>query len=199
MSLAVLVLAGGRSRRMGTDKALLKLDGEPLLARTVRLAQGLSPTVAIACPDPDRYRDCLPQDVRWLPEAQPEGPRGPLAALAMALPRLEGAWVLLLACDLPHLDREPLRQWAAQLPGLSSGVSAAVPRTERGWEPLCGFYRTTAQASLEDWLAQGRRDFQGWLDTQPVRALPVTDPELLFNCNTLAEWQAIAAPSEDRH
>ncbi len=195
----MLVLAGGRSRRMGTDKALLPLDGEPLLARTVRVAREISPTVAIACLDPDRYRNCLPPNVRWLPEAQPEGPQGPLAALTRALPQLESEWLLLLACDLPCLSPEPLQRWADQLSGLPPEVAAAVPKTERGWEPLCGFYRTTAVADLRSWLSQGRRDFQGWLDSRLVLALPVTDPGLLLNCNTPGEWQAIAAASEDRH
>ncbi len=197
MSLAVLVLAGGRSRRMGRDKALLRLGGETLLARTVRVARGLSSTVAIACPDPDRYRRHLPEGVLWLPEAQPEGPQGPLAALTLALPQLAAEWVLLLACDLPQLRLEPLQQWAWLLSSLPQEVSAAVPHTARGWEPLCGFYRAEAVADLQAWLQAGRRDFQGWLADRPVLALPVGDAGMLTNCNTPGDWAAIATPSGD--
>ncbi|MDA0867210.1 MAG: NTP transferase domain-containing protein, partial [Cyanobacteria bacterium] len=119
----------------------------------------------------------------------PEGtPPGPLVAFAQALSQIHTDWVLLLACDLPHLTGPTLQQWASQLPQLDASVIAYLPPGPKGWEPLCGFYRRTCQASLEAAVSQGHRSFQTWLATVPVQAIPDVPPNQLLNCNTPAQW-----------
>lgn len=178
---------------MGQDKALLELDGETFLARTARMAATCCDQVAIACPEIERYRFLLPSSVQWIPEAQPDPahPPGPLAALAAALPQLSGDWILLLACDLPHLDPEQLLLWRNRLTNLDATVMAAVPKTFQGWEPLAAFYRPSCLASLQAWLADHRYDFQDWLDHLGASVLPlsVESEAMLFNCNTPSDWE----------
>lgn len=195
MKLAALILAGGQSQRMGRDKALLKQDGTPLLQRTWEVAQTLTPTVWIMTPHRDRYAELLPATVQWLNEPPPPPgapPAGPLLAFTQALPHLDADWVLLLACDLPKLRVEVLAQWQADLPQLPTAVIAYVPQTDRGWEPLCGFYRRACLPSLQAYAATGGRSFQGWLNQQqwvvPIPDVPVA---MLANCNTPQDWEQL--------
>ena len=71
MKLAALILAGGRSQRMGRDKALLEIGGVPLLRRTWEVARSLTPEVKIVTPRRDRYQPYLPIDAQWIEESPP--------------------------------------------------------------------------------------------------------------------------------
>lgn len=193
-SLSAVVLAGGRSRRMGTDKALLKLGSETLLARTCRIAMAVCSRVTVVTPWPDRYRDQLPANVTLLPEATPAEPAGPLMGFLQALPQQQTAWTLLLACDLPRLQAATLEGWAQDLAHLPETVLAYVPRSGDRWEPLCGFYRRQCLSSLETFVALGDRAFQRWLATIPVQPVPTASDELFFNCNTPADWATLQRP-----
>ena len=182
--LNILILAGGKSSRMGKDKALIPWDGVPLLQRVYRTANELNAPVWVMTPWFDRYGDILPPDCQWLPESQPVG--GPLVALSEAFPQLSGEWILLLGCDLPLLNAAILRQWIDRLNTLPASVLAMVPQQDEGWEPLCGFYRRTVHSELAQFLAGGGRSFQNWLPNISVHPLFLGDAEaeMLRNCNT---------------
>ncbi|MEM9905422.1 MAG: NTP transferase domain-containing protein, partial [Cyanobacteria bacterium P01_D01_bin.44] len=107
---------------------------------------------------------------------------------------IKADWVLLLACDLPGLEVAVLRQWQAQLATLPAAAIAALPRSHKGWEPLCGFYRRTVLANLEGAIEQGTRSFQRWLATASMTPsiTPLTAPSsMLVNCNTPEQWQQV--------
>ncbi|MBE9041231.1 molybdenum cofactor guanylyltransferase [Oscillatoriales cyanobacterium LEGE 11467] len=182
-SLNVLILAGGKSSRMGQDKALVPWDGVPLLQRVYRTATELNARVWVMTPWPDRYGEILPPNCQWLTESQPGG--GPLVALSVAFSQLSGEWILLLGCDLPLLRADILRGWIDRLDTLPASVRAMVPQQDEGWEPLCGFYRKDVQPELEQFLATGGRSFQNWLPQISVHPLSVSDAEakMLRNCN----------------
>jgi len=192
MTLAALILAGGRSQRMGQDKALLPIDGVPLLRRTWEVAHTLTADVGIVTPHRDRYQPHLPAAARWIEESPAPAnspPAGPLVAFAQALPQLKADWVLLLACDLPNLHPDPLQRWCQSLPQLPPAAIAYVPQTPQGWEPLCGFYHRTCLPTLQAYLTTGQRSFQAWLDQSEVVSIPNVPVDLLANCNTPADWR----------
>lgn len=189
MELAALILAGGRSQRMGQDKALLEIDGTTLLRRTWEVAHQLTSKVGVVTPRRDRYRSLLPSETLWIDELVPDGP---LMAFYQALStdQIQTAdWLLLLACDLPNLRTEPLQQWASTLSELPAEAIAYVPQREHNWEPLCGFYRSTCLSALSDYLKTGQRSFQAWLDQSQVVVVPHVPVGMLANCNTPADWQ----------
>ncbi len=184
-----VILAGGKSQRMGRDKANLVRAGETLLARTVRLARVIGP-VAVVTPWPERYQAAVPSPCAWVRETV--GGRGPLAGLRLGL--AWGAafdWVLVLACDLPYLSAAALQAWQSQVAFVPDEMAAALPRGSKGWEPLCGFYRPNRVASLQAYWLAGGRSLQGWLQQQPVAELIAGDRSVLFNCNTPADWQRV--------
>lgn len=182
-SLSAIVLAGGRSSRMGRDKALIEIDGVPLLKRTCDAARHCTNSIYIVTSWRDRYQSIV-SDVQWIEESSP---RSPLIAFSEALEQVSTDWVLLLACDLPRLEGETLKQWTAQL----SEVPIVVARSQEGWEPLCGFYRRDRQLSLQNYIASGERSFQNWLDSEAVQELEVVDRQILSNCNTPEDLSTI--------
>ncbi|OLP18060.1 molybdenum cofactor guanylyltransferase [Leptolyngbya sp. 'hensonii'] len=184
MALAAIVLAGGRSSRMGRDKALIAVAGMTLLERVCRVAAQCSSQVVVVTPWPDRYR-ALPglQSCQFVQEQSPEA-QGPLVGFAQGLAQVRADWVLLLACDLPRLEGSLLQQWGQQLERVPPAAIALLPRHPKGWEPLCGFYRHRCLPDLQEFIEEGGRSFQDWLATQVIQELSLTCPQMLFNCNT---------------
>ncbi|HIK44106.1 MAG TPA: molybdenum cofactor guanylyltransferase [Leptolyngbyaceae cyanobacterium M65_K2018_010] len=191
-TVTALVLAGGYSSRMGTDKALLQWQGKPLLQRVCEVAVQCSDRVAILTPWPERYQSALGESngYDWLAETQPGA--GPLVALAQGLEQVSTAWILLLACDMPRLRPDILHLWRQKLDSLPATTLALVPRQSEGWDPLCGFYRRSAQAALAAFIQAGGRSFQHWLAQTAAQAIDLapTDPatSMLWNCNTPEDW-----------
>ena len=105
------ILAGGQSRRMGSDKAALLIQGEPILKRTARLVASITADVAIIGP-PERA--ALAPGVRILPDRWPQ--QGPLGGIATALQALPGEAVLVVGCDMPFLNAALLRYLIALAP-----------------------------------------------------------------------------------
>lgn len=193
--LTAIVLAGGKSIRMGADKALLMIDGEPLIKRVCAIAADCAQTVVVITPWVDRYQALVPDGCQFIAEQTvvewdaPHRTQGPLIGFAQALKHTTTEWVLLLACDLPRLRADLLQRAASHLHRLPPDAIAYLPRDVEVWQPLCGFYRRTALPSLEAYIKQGGRSFQGWLANQPVVEWPLSDRTLLFNCNTPADLQ----------
>ncbi len=187
-ALTTIVLAGGQSTRMGQDKALLAINGESLLQRTTDLALAVSRAVLVVTAWPDRYQNIVVSDCRWVIDRRNEGP---LVAFAQGLTVVETDWVLLLSCDLPNLDAGTIAGWIEDLDTIPPETIAYLPQGEKGWEPLCGFYRSTCQESLQHFINGGGRSFQRWLQTQAVAVLAVADPAVLANCNSPEDWQRV--------
>lgn len=206
--LTALILAGGQSQRMGTDKALLPLGGVPLIQNLGTLAQGCCGTVAVVTPWGDRYQPWLPAGCQLWPEAPApwasnHRSSGPLWGFAQGLGRVTTPWVLLLACDLPRLNAATLQGWLPQLSHLPPNTLALLPPHPKGWDPLCGFYHRRCQESLGEFLRDGGRSFQPWLRHPPllshVAPLTVTDRSVLWNCNTPEDWQTLTAIDQEQH
>lgn len=166
---------------MGVDKALVSVDGEPLLQRQVRLLRALQPREIFIA-----GRSFSQSDVRSLADVEPE--IGPLGGLLAALRVCRAPFLLALAVDLPAMTADYLRDLLkACAPG--RGV---VPRTDR-LEPLAAVYPVTVRDLAEEqWR---RREFSlnrlverglaGSLLT-PHHVDPVLRP-LFFNLNTPAD------------
>lgn len=185
--LTAIVLAGGKSSRMGQDKALMPVDGVPLLQRVCSIAANCADTVYVVTPWPERYQHLDLSTCQFIPEipifSSPSS-QGPLVGFAQGLAQVQTEWVLLLACDLPKLQVAVLQDWIARLDSVDDDAIAALTHHSKGWEPLCGFYRRRCLPQLLEFINQGGRSFQQWLQNYPVYVLPLPAPEILFNCNT---------------
>jgi molybdopterin-guanine dinucleotide biosynthesis protein A len=188
-----LILAGGQSSRMGRDKALISVEGVPLIRRVYDAADRCVDSVCVVTPWPGRYQFVLPAECQFIQEVPaPEGgSAGPLVGFVQGLGQAATDWVLLLACDLPRLRAEVLQAAIATLPHASPDTVAVLPRSEKGWEPLCGFYHRRCFSELIAFVAQGGRSFQSWLEGRSVMELVLADASVLFNCNTPNDLESL--------
>lgn len=201
-SLAAIVLAGGQSSRLGQDKALILVQGMPLLRRTCEVALACTSQVYVVTPRPQIYQPLLPPQCQLVleqPLSNEPQPHGPLVGFAQGLAVIPTEWVLLLACDLPYLQADLLQHWMQQLDALEPAIAALLPRHEQGWEPLCGFYRADSLPRLNTFMQQGGRSFQRWLAQEtvqaiafsPVESIRLREQQMLFNCNTPADLEEV--------
>lgn len=189
MKISTIILAGGKSSRMGKDKALLDINGLPLLTTISHLAQQCTDEVYIITPWLEKYRSIVPLECHFIKELS--NFQGGLMAFSEALNYVESDWILLLACDLPFLTVKEVKKWINYLPNVPEKSLAFLPKNQKGWECLCGFYRGNCQASLQNFLTCGNRAFQKWLDNEIVEELKVENKQVLFNCNTPEDYYNI--------
>lgn len=148
-----VVLAGGRSSRMGRDKATLVVGGRTLAQRAADLLGSVCPEVLVA----DRGRGVVP----GLPSAEDGPGRGPAGGLLGAARHVPGRPLLALACDLPRVPAALL----GALVELAARRSAdlTLPRSPRGPEPLVAVYGPKALTALEERVAAGEHALVGLL------------------------------------
>ncbi len=158
------LLVGGKSSRMGRDKALLEFSGTPLVQRMANLVAPLvsKTTLATAASsafpvNTKRYFDL------GLPTVADRWPNfGPLGAIATSLAVAQTPWSLILACDMPFLTVEWLTFLLNQIPHTII-EDAIVPETARGLEPLCAVYNSAAAGKSSRSRAESERRPQSHL------------------------------------
>jgi molybdenum cofactor guanylyltransferase len=147
-TLTTVLLTGGESRRMGTDKATLIYEGQPLWRRQLDLLRALQPEAALISA---RTKPAwCPSDTGVVLDEPPS--RGPLSGLVATLKNVPTTYLLLLAVDLPQMTPEHLRSlWMQARPG--RGV---IPQNGDYFEPLCAIYPAESFALAAQSLATGQ-------------------------------------------
>ncbi|HLA19559.1 MAG TPA: molybdenum cofactor guanylyltransferase [Dehalococcoidia bacterium] len=163
-----IVLAGGQSRRLGIDKALLSLGGAPLLQTVVQRVSQVCPRVIVAVDRPGRYRR-LGLAARFVADASPG--LGPLAGLQSGLRACSTEYAFVVACDLPFLNVELLRYMA----GLPRSYQALLPRSAGRDHPLHAVYARSCLPEVDALLAAGGGSMKHLLDRLDVRRLDDRD------------------------
>ena len=134
------ILIGGKSSRLGTDKAFVELGGKTLADRAVsNVRRGLSPEriTMVAGSSTQFAIHAITADVPFIFDLH-EG-RGPLGGLHAALAYARTAWIFILACDYPFVSVELIRFLAERV---ADEFGAVVPEQQDGrMQPLCGFYQ----------------------------------------------------------
>jgi molybdenum cofactor guanylyltransferase len=153
---AGFILAGGTSSRMGRDKALLELDGLPLVVHTARLLESLVADVTVV----GSRKHYAPFGLRGIADYSTdsgvEGQReGPLAGIIAALTNAAAPWNLIVACDLPYLSHDWLNWILCR--AASSEKFALVPCTDGGPEPLAAVYHRDCAPLLISAFSAGIR------------------------------------------
>lgn len=194
------VLAGGRSSRMGSDKALLSFGGQTLLERTLQSAYAVAEQVYIVGPTPryakfgnvveDIYQDC-----------------GPLGGIHAALSATATEWNLMLSVDMPLMAAGFLC-WLIQTANTAEEL-IVVPDAMGGLQPLCAVYRRNVRDPAEQTLKSGDYNISHLFAAVPTRQIPLQEiiaagfsPDLFRNVNTSEEYEALQkqeAPGLETH
>ena len=181
---SAVILAGGGSRRMGQDKALLPVGGRPLIARTVeQLAERFDDILISAGPSDRGLRfpgvTVVPDDAPGL---------GPLMGLASALPRARHALAFVVACDIPDIDLA----FVARLIARARGHDAALPERDGGLvEPLFAVYRTSVAGAARKILDAGGRSVLDLLERIDAVRVPVPPGVRIGNVNTRSDYREL--------
>jgi len=173
-NLEAIVLTGGASRRMGTDKAKLIVDGEPLAERVARLIAGLGIPVTIAGREPIPGHNFL---------GDAEDFAGPLAALARFQPSAE--YVFVASCDLPGFDPSVIESLRSRI----GEHAAAVPSLDGRLQPLCALYSAPSFELARGLAVEDERRTMAWLERLDYVVVDDIEPAFLANVNTQDEFK----------
>jgi molybdopterin-guanine dinucleotide biosynthesis protein A len=188
-----VVLAGGRSTRMGTNKALLEFGGARLIERLIRTTRPLFREIAIIANDPETYAYL---GIPIWPDRIPG--KGSLGGIYTAVHYSTFPQIFCIACDMPF----PNPTVIAYLRDLASGYDVVVPRTADGYQPLHAVYSKTCLSLMEAMIHADRLKIDGLFPAVRLRTveeheLRPMDPSLLcfVNVNTQEELEAAARQS----
>jgi molybdopterin-guanine dinucleotide biosynthesis protein A len=182
LSRAGFVLTGGKSSRMGADKAFLEFGGRTLLERALEVMHQACDEVAIVG-DPVKFGSygLVVQDL--YPGC------GPLAGIHAALLHSSAELNMVLAVDMPFVSRELLLFLSARAEETEAVVT--VPRTAIGSQPLCAVYRRAFSATAEEALRAGKYKIDALFSAVAIRGINEEELEgagfserMFFNVNT---------------
>jgi len=179
--IGAVILAGGKSNRMGKDKAFLLLGNKPLFEYVLKVCAHLFKDIMVITKDPDPF---LKYPVRVERDIVDAGALGGLyTGLSLALT----PFVFCVACDMPFLREE----FVKYLISLKNGYDAVVPMGPDGLHPLCAVYSKSCLNPIEKSIAEGNRRISSFFKEIKLRLVKaeevrIFDPQFLsfFNINT---------------
>ncbi len=189
------LLAGGKSSRMGADKAFLDFGGQTLLDRALTVMGAVCGKVTIVG-DPDKFAEygsskdgSVVADIFF--------GCGPLAGIHAALVHSTAALNLMLAVDMPFVSRELLAFIFAAAEREDNHAIVTVPRTGKGFQPLCAVYRRDFSAAAEQALRAGKYKIDATFSSVSVRVIEEDElaaagfsEQSFFNVNTPQDHRA---------
>lgn len=187
--LTVCIQAGGRSSRMGEDKALKPFLGRPLIQRVVDRLAPAADELLVTTHRPESYHFL---GLRLLPDIRPD--RGALGGLYTAVASAAHPTVAVVACDMPFASAALLEAAARLL--IEEEADVVIPKSEEGYEPLHAVYRrATCLPAIEAALDADLWKVIAWFPQVKVRVLTneelnSLDPDRLafWNVNTPEEF-----------
>ena len=196
--LTLIVAAGGKSTRMGQDKRFLPLDGEPLLARTLRKGSAAGfRSIVLAAEGERSDLAALAEEYGAYLVTDELPAQGPAAAIAAGLAAAKTEWALVLSGDMPFYDFELVR---ALLPEATGDTQVVLPTISGYWQPLAALYRRDAGGAFGTAIARGDRKLGIILRELTVKELPLTvDAGIFFNVNTPASYRLALGRLANEH
>ena len=193
---AGIVLAGGRSSRMGVDKASLMLEGRTLLQRTVDVLDEVADEIVVVAAAGQQLPQLASAHPLRVVEDAVEG-QGPLVGIAAGLEAMTAPVAVVVACDMPYLRPALLRLLAGRA---GAGARLAVPMHDGRPQSLCSAWQASALAVVRAHVEAGDRAVMSVADDLDAERLPPeayeqadADGRSFINLNTPDEFQAALA------
>jgi molybdopterin-guanine dinucleotide biosynthesis protein A len=188
--LTIAIQAGGQSRRMGEDKALLTFLGKPLISRVIERVAPIAHEILVTTNSPHNYQFL---GVPLYPDLIPD--RGALGGLHTALSAASQPLVAVIACDMPFINRDLLAAEHDRL--VETGADMIIPHTGEGLEPFHAIYRReVCLPHIAIAIQQNKWRVDSWFSRVKLEMFPLDeikhyDPQLLSfqNVNTPEELQ----------
>ena len=170
MSITGVVLAGGLSRRLGRDKAVEPIAGEPLILRVIRRLESLTDEIVVVVNSDARGRELpLPDSVRITKDIYTDS--GSLGGIYSGLSAASNDWCFVVACDMPFLNQELI----AYMLTLRPDSDAVVPVLDGYPEPTHAAYSKSCLPHIEQRLKANQLKIAGFFDSVTVRYVSESD------------------------
>jgi len=186
-----IILSGGKSSRMGLNKAFLEIKGERLIDRTLRQFKELFSEVILVTNEPLLYLD---QDVTLITDIYKR--KGPLGGLYAGLFYSSFDYAFLCPCDMPYLNTKFIRYMMERV----AGYDIVIPETPEGYHPLHAIYSRRCLPTIKSLLMRDRLKMIGCFKGMRVLFIPEPvirsyDPEgrMFMNINTQQDLQQALA------
>jgi len=184
--MTAIILAGGKSTRMGKDKALTFLRGRYLLEIVVERVYFTFDKVLIATPSPEKYRFIKKgAKVKIVKDIFPE--KGPLGGIYTGLIHSKDEYNFICGCDMPFLNKKLIEKMAE----MACGFDVVTPEVEGFFEPLHSIYSKRCIEPVLRNLRRGKLKIKSFFPQVRFKYIPEKiirkyDPELFsfFNLNT---------------
>jgi molybdopterin-guanine dinucleotide biosynthesis protein A len=184
VSVSAAIMAGGKSRRMGQDKAWIELDGEPLIKRVADVLARVADEVIVVANDP-KYASL---GLRVVRDRYPEG--GALGGIATGIGAATHDAVLVAACDMPFLSADVWRVLLRH----AGEADVVIPRIGGEYETLHALYTKACVPHMARALAENRLRVVSFFDA--VRVLAIDESELRAVDQALRAFTNVNTPEE---
>ncbi len=176
-----IIMAGGASRRMGKDKAMLPINGRPMIEIICEKLTDHFEQILISAAEEKKYEflgfEIVPDKVRG---------QGPLIGIASALEASANEINFVIACDIPQVDTEAVKGLLAEAENCKADI--IVPSTrDREYEPLFAIYRKSALDAINLLISRGGRKISEAFDLCEVKYVKLETN--LLNLNTVADYK----------
>jgi len=178
-----IIMAGGGSIRMGTDKSMLPIKGKPLIETICEQLHGFFDQMLISANEVDKFAFL---GLEVVPDKVPE--QGPLMGIASALEASANELNFVIACDIPKINLACINRMLNE--AIESQADIVVPTTgEEKYEPLFAIYRKTTLKAINKTLSSGKRKITDVFNLCTVKHIELDDTDWLINLNTMAEYE----------
>jgi len=178
-----IIMAGGGSWRMGTDKSMLLINGRTMIERICEQLRGSFEQILISADEVDKF-SFLGFEV--IPDKVPG--QGPLMGIASALEASANELNFVVACDIPYIELGYIRRMLAE--AIDSKADIVLPTTGIGkYEPLFAIYRKSALEAIKKVLSSGGRKISDAFALCTVKYFELYNTDWLVNLNTVAEYE----------
>ncbi|MHC4160067.1 MAG: molybdenum cofactor guanylyltransferase [Planctomycetota bacterium] len=189
MQATAVIMAGGGSIRMGQDKSMLPIDGQPMIKYIVDQLRPHFSQILISSNDVSRYNiagaEVIPDEVAG---------RGPLGGIASALKASANELNFVIACDIPQVDIDLMKMLLRE----SRKFDAVIPRTGQSkYEPLFAVYKKSALKTIEEALLSGNNRIIDALGSSKVKYIDLNDVLQLKNLNTMDDYREFVGKKDD--
>lgn len=178
MEVSIVILAGGESQRMGTDKAFVDVGGNTFLSHQLAFAKSISSDVWVSCSPKNRKEINAIHDQVFVDLVSKQGP---LQGMAQGLQNAKFEWVWFLPIDMPKIDEELLRVLCAN----SIGEKAVVYQKDQHIYSVCGLYHKSCKKIFDVALQQNKLALKRVIpDLKPMLVRTGVKVDKLKNINT---------------
>jgi molybdenum cofactor guanylyltransferase len=192
LAMTGIILAGGKSSRMGRNKAFLEFEGQTLIERSLRVLRSVFSEIIISSNSPelyDRYGEKIVEDI-YLDQ-------GPLGGLHACLNEAKYDFSFFVACDMPFLNAEVIRFLA----GMKGEAAIIVPEVDGGLHPLHAFYHKSCLPVIEKKLEAKSLKLTNIFQECSIRIVQEYEfknfsqvRQVFKNINTPQEWTELLRP-----